>query len=89
MARVLHHAVFYCDITGAVTDLLLTLVILLAAVLVVIPFLVCGGPQPIFTMSAQQNQLKDLTEEEFNSFTSSYSYTPVSSLQYYTYLMQY
>lgn len=28
-------------------------------------------------MSAQQNQLKDLTEEEFVVFTSSYSYTPV------------
>lgn len=36
-------------------------------------------PQPIFTMSAQQNQLKDLTEEEFVAFTSSYSYTPVGA----------
>lgn len=34
-------------------------------------------------MSAQQNQLKDLTEEDFNSLVSSYSYTPVSFLQYY------
>ncbi|KAL6097437.1 uncharacterized protein ACO6RY_12985 [Pungitius sinensis] len=40
-----------------------------------------GGFQPIFTMSAQQNQLKDLTEEDFTSFTSSYSYTP-SALQF-------
>ncbi|XP_075941386.1 piezo-type mechanosensitive ion channel component 2-like isoform X1 [Anarhichas minor] len=40
-----------------------------------------GGFQPIFTMSAQQNQLKDLTEEDFSSFTSSYSYTP-SALQF-------
>lgn len=29
-------------------------------------------------MSAQQNQLKDLTEDEFTSFSSSYSYKPVS-----------
>lgn len=36
-------------------------------------------------MSAQQNQLKDLTEEDFNSLVSSYSYTPVSFLQYYIY----
>uniref|UniRef100_A0A3B5BJP8 Uncharacterized protein n=1 Tax=Stegastes partitus TaxID=144197 RepID=A0A3B5BJP8_9TELE len=35
-----------------------------------------GGFQPIFTMSAQQNQLRDLTEEDFSSFISSYSYTP-------------
>uniref|UniRef100_A0A8C9Y1S1 Piezo-type mechanosensitive ion channel component 2a, tandem duplicate 2 n=1 Tax=Sander lucioperca TaxID=283035 RepID=A0A8C9Y1S1_SANLU len=40
-----------------------------------------GGFQPIFTMSAQQNQLKDLTEEDFTFFTSSYSYTP-SALQF-------
>ncbi|XP_027137598.1 piezo-type mechanosensitive ion channel component 2 isoform X3 [Larimichthys crocea] len=40
-----------------------------------------GGFQPIFTMSAQQNQLKDLTEKDFSSFTSSYSYTP-SALQF-------
>ncbi|XP_068199524.1 piezo-type mechanosensitive ion channel component 2-like isoform X2 [Antennarius striatus] len=40
-----------------------------------------GGFQPIFTMSAQQNQLTDLTEEDFLSFTSSYSYTP-SALQF-------
>uniref|UniRef100_A0A3P8RNF8 Piezo non-specific cation channel R-Ras-binding domain-containing protein n=1 Tax=Amphiprion percula TaxID=161767 RepID=A0A3P8RNF8_AMPPE len=38
-----------------------------------------GGFQPIFTMSAQQNQLRDLTEEDFSSFISSYRYTPVSS----------
>ena len=29
-------------------------------------------------MSAQQNQLKELTQAEFVSFSSSYSYTPVS-----------
>ncbi|KAM7369505.1 hypothetical protein PAMP_010824 [Pampus punctatissimus] len=40
-----------------------------------------GGFQPIFTMSAQQNQLKDLTEKDFSSFISSYSYTP-SALQF-------
>ncbi|XP_060920541.1 piezo-type mechanosensitive ion channel component 2-like [Labrus mixtus] len=40
-----------------------------------------GGFQPIFTMSAQQNQLWDLTEEDFSSFTASYSYTP-SALQF-------
>ncbi|XP_035475570.1 piezo-type mechanosensitive ion channel component 2 isoform X5 [Scophthalmus maximus] len=40
-----------------------------------------GGFQPIFTMSAQQNQLGDLTEEDFSSFISSYSYTP-SALQF-------
>uniref|UniRef100_A0A667WYU1 Piezo non-specific cation channel R-Ras-binding domain-containing protein n=1 Tax=Myripristis murdjan TaxID=586833 RepID=A0A667WYU1_9TELE len=40
-----------------------------------------GGFQPIFTMSAQQNQLKDLTEEDFSSFISNYSYTP-SALQF-------
>ncbi|XP_059183361.1 piezo-type mechanosensitive ion channel component 2-like [Centropristis striata] len=40
-----------------------------------------GGFQPIFTMSAQQNQLRDLTEEDFSSFTSSYSYTS-SALQF-------
>ncbi|XP_029978832.1 piezo-type mechanosensitive ion channel component 2-like isoform X2 [Sphaeramia orbicularis] len=39
-----------------------------------------GGFQPIFTMSAQQNQLRDLTEEDFSSI-SSYSYTP-SALQF-------
>lgn len=33
-------------------------------------------------MSAQQNQLKDLTEEEFVSFTSSFSYTPVGPPRY-------
>lgn len=40
-----------------------------------------GGFQPIFTMSAQQNQLKDVTEEDFSFFISSYSYTP-SALQF-------
>ncbi|XP_074549296.1 piezo-type mechanosensitive ion channel component 2 [Halichoeres trimaculatus] len=40
-----------------------------------------GGFQPIFTMSAQQNQLKDLTEEDFTFFKASYSYTP-SALQF-------
>ncbi|EMP33430.1 Protein PIEZO2 [Chelonia mydas] len=32
-----------------------------------------GGYQPIFTMSAQQNQLKDLNQTEFNSFQREYS----------------
>nr|XP_043885784.1 piezo-type mechanosensitive ion channel component 2 isoform X3 [Solea senegalensis] len=40
-----------------------------------------GGFQPIFTMSAQQNQLRDLTETEFSSLVNSYSYTP-SALQF-------
>ncbi|XP_042350944.1 piezo-type mechanosensitive ion channel component 2-like [Plectropomus leopardus] len=40
-----------------------------------------GGFQPIFTMSAQQNQLRDLTEDDFSFLTSSYSYTP-SALQF-------
>ncbi|KAK2859745.1 hypothetical protein Q5P01_004365 [Channa striata] len=40
-----------------------------------------GGFQPIFTMSAQQNQLCDLTEEDFSSFISSYSSTS-SALQF-------
>ncbi|XP_056155643.1 piezo-type mechanosensitive ion channel component 2-like isoform X2 [Lampris incognitus] len=40
-----------------------------------------GGFQPIFTMSAQQNQLYDLTEEDFKTIISSYSYTP-SALQF-------
>ncbi|KAM3593292.1 uncharacterized protein V6R79_009660 [Siganus canaliculatus] len=40
-----------------------------------------GGFQPIFTMSAQQNQLKDLSEEDFRAFISSYSYTP-NALQF-------
>lgn len=34
--------------------------------------------QPIFTMSAQQNQLKDITEVEFLEFMNSYNYIPVS-----------
>lgn len=29
-------------------------------------------------MSAQQNQLKDLTEDQFREFSNSYSYKPVS-----------
>lgn len=29
-------------------------------------------------MSAQQNQLKDLTETQFREFSNSYSYKPVS-----------
>ncbi|XP_068504921.1 piezo-type mechanosensitive ion channel component 2 isoform X2 [Syngnathus scovelli] len=37
-----------------------------------------GGFQPIFTMSAQQNQLKDLTEEDFRAFVRSYSYIPTA-----------
>uniref|UniRef100_A0A674IYT8 Piezo type mechanosensitive ion channel component 2 n=1 Tax=Terrapene triunguis TaxID=2587831 RepID=A0A674IYT8_9SAUR len=32
-----------------------------------------GGYQPIFTMSAQQNQLKDLNQTEFDSFQREYS----------------
>ncbi|XP_051909940.1 piezo-type mechanosensitive ion channel component 2-like [Hippocampus zosterae] len=40
-----------------------------------------GGFQPIFTMSAQQNQLKDLTEEDFGALVRSYAYTP-SALQF-------
>ncbi|XP_014426162.2 piezo-type mechanosensitive ion channel component 2 isoform X10 [Pelodiscus sinensis] len=32
-----------------------------------------GGYQPIFTMSAQQNQLKDLNQTEFDSFQKEYS----------------
>uniref|UniRef100_A0A8B9LFJ5 Piezo-type mechanosensitive ion channel component 2a, tandem duplicate 2 n=1 Tax=Astyanax mexicanus TaxID=7994 RepID=A0A8B9LFJ5_ASTMX len=35
-----------------------------------------GGFQPIFTMSAQQNQLKDVTEAEFLKFMNSYNYIP-------------
>ncbi|KAM3860328.1 piezo-type mechanosensitive ion channel component 2-like [Diretmus argenteus] len=40
-----------------------------------------GGFQPIFTMSAQQNQLKEFSDEDFSSFISTYSYTP-SALQF-------
>ncbi|XP_047423768.1 piezo-type mechanosensitive ion channel component 2-like isoform X2 [Mugil cephalus] len=43
--------------------------------------LTLGGFQPIFTMSAQQNQLRDLTEDEFHAFIGSYSFTP-SALQF-------
>ncbi|XP_036438753.1 piezo-type mechanosensitive ion channel component 2 isoform X2 [Colossoma macropomum] len=35
-----------------------------------------GGFQPIFTMSAQQNQLKDMTERQFLEFMNSYNYIP-------------
>ncbi|XP_066538548.1 piezo-type mechanosensitive ion channel component 2 [Hoplias malabaricus] len=35
-----------------------------------------GGFQPIFTMSAQQNQLKDVNETEFFKFRDSYKYVP-------------
>ncbi|KAL7887586.1 hypothetical protein AOLI_G00053070 [Acnodon oligacanthus] len=35
-----------------------------------------GGFQPIFTMSAQQNQLKDMTEGQFLEFMNSYNYIP-------------
>ncbi|KAM6953819.1 piezo-type mechanosensitive ion channel component 2-like [Aplochiton taeniatus] len=37
-----------------------------------------GGFQPIFTISAQQNQLKDFNDEDYSSFISSYSYMPVA-----------
>ncbi|XP_053350077.1 piezo-type mechanosensitive ion channel component 2 isoform X2 [Clarias gariepinus] len=40
-----------------------------------------GGFQPIFTMSAQQNQLKDITEAEFLDFMNSYNYIP-SAMQF-------
>ncbi|KAK3571026.1 hypothetical protein QTP86_001276 [Hemibagrus guttatus] len=40
-----------------------------------------GGFQPIFTMSAQQNQLKDITEAEFLEFMNSYNYIP-SAMQF-------
>ncbi|XP_030623248.1 piezo-type mechanosensitive ion channel component 2 [Chanos chanos] len=35
-----------------------------------------GGFQPIFTMSAQQNQLKDISEAEFTEFMKPYHYIP-------------
>ena len=31
-------------------------------------------------MSAQQNQLKDLNEEDYHAFISLYSYTPVGNI---------
>lgn len=37
--------------------------------------------QPIFTMSAQQNQLKDVTDRDFKSFMNSYRHIPVSRSQ--------
>ncbi|XP_058621660.1 piezo-type mechanosensitive ion channel component 2 isoform X2 [Onychostoma macrolepis] len=40
-----------------------------------------GGFQPIFTMSAQQNQLKDVTDRDFISFMNSYRHIP-SALQF-------
>lgn len=40
-------------------------------------------------MSAQQNQLKDLTEEDFRSFTDSYSYKPVSRAVWLTDMSQF
>ncbi|KAL1006396.1 hypothetical protein UPYG_G00071860 [Umbra pygmaea] len=40
-----------------------------------------GGFQPIFTMSAQQNQLKDISKEDFEDFINSYNYIP-SAMQF-------
>uniref|UniRef100_A0AAV2LED3 Piezo-type mechanosensitive ion channel component n=1 Tax=Knipowitschia caucasica TaxID=637954 RepID=A0AAV2LED3_KNICA len=40
-----------------------------------------GGFQPVFTMSAQQNQLRDLSEREYQVFLNSYSYEP-NALQF-------
>ncbi|XP_062847263.1 piezo-type mechanosensitive ion channel component 2 [Trichomycterus rosablanca] len=40
-----------------------------------------GGFQPIFTMSAQQNQLKDISESYLLDFKTSYSYIP-SAMQF-------
>lgn len=40
-----------------------------------------GGFQPIFTMSAQQNQLKDVSDRDFISFMNSYRHIP-SALQF-------
>uniref|UniRef100_A0A671MJG5 Piezo-type mechanosensitive ion channel component 2-like n=1 Tax=Sinocyclocheilus anshuiensis TaxID=1608454 RepID=A0A671MJG5_9TELE len=40
-----------------------------------------GGFQPIFTMSAQQNQLKDVTDRDFISFMNSYRHNS-SALQF-------
>ncbi|NXO22700.1 PIEZ2 protein, partial [Cisticola juncidis] len=40
-----------------------------------------GGYQPIFTMSAQQNQLKSLDPNEFNEFLKSYS-SDTAALQF-------
>ncbi|KFP80446.1 Piezo-type mechanosensitive ion channel component 2, partial [Apaloderma vittatum] len=39
-----------------------------------------GGYQPIFTMSAQQNQLKDLNQTGFNAFLGSYRGNTVSEI---------
>ncbi|XP_048031199.1 piezo-type mechanosensitive ion channel component 2 isoform X2 [Megalobrama amblycephala] len=35
-----------------------------------------GGFQPIFTMSAQQNQLKEITNADFQAFMTSYKFLP-------------
>ncbi|XP_031651167.1 piezo-type mechanosensitive ion channel component 2 [Oncorhynchus kisutch] len=40
-----------------------------------------GGFQPIFTMSAQQNQLKDISKADFADFMNSYNYIP-SAMQF-------
>ncbi|XP_046879747.1 piezo-type mechanosensitive ion channel component 2-like isoform X1 [Hypomesus transpacificus] len=40
-----------------------------------------GGFQPIFTMSAQQNQLKDVSAADFSDFMNSYNYIP-SAMQF-------
>ncbi|XP_019897413.2 piezo-type mechanosensitive ion channel component 2 isoform X3 [Esox lucius] len=40
-----------------------------------------GGFQPIFTMSAQQNQLKDISKADFEDFMNSYNYIP-SAMQF-------
>uniref|UniRef100_A0A8C7UAT1 Piezo-type mechanosensitive ion channel component n=1 Tax=Oncorhynchus mykiss TaxID=8022 RepID=A0A8C7UAT1_ONCMY len=40
-----------------------------------------GGFQPIFTMSAQQNQLKDISKADFSDFMNSYNYIP-SAMQF-------
>ncbi|XDV46792.1 hypothetical protein PO909_016629 [Leuciscus waleckii] len=40
-----------------------------------------GGFQPIFTMSAQQNQLKEITDADFQTFMTSYKFIP-SALQF-------
>ncbi|KAI1888972.1 hypothetical protein AGOR_G00174270 [Albula goreensis] len=46
-----------------------------------------GGFQPIFTMSAQQNQLKELTSLEFTGFVNSYKLIPgaMQFLEAYTF----
>ncbi|KAL4623589.1 piezo-type mechanosensitive ion channel component 2 isoform X1 [Arapaima gigas] len=46
-----------------------------------------GGFQPIFTMSAQQNQLKNISSQQFHAFTKSYKYATgaLQFLEAYTY----